>query len=41
VYGVRARPASRLEVLRMRLLDLSRRAANNIRRQRRARRSLP
>ena len=40
VYGIRARPASQLEVFRMRLLDLSRRAANNIRRQRRARQSL-
>jgi Sulfotransferase family len=40
VYGIRARPASQVEVFRMRLLDLSRRAANNIRRQRRARQSL-
>ena len=40
VYGLRAQPASQLEVLRMRLMDLSRRAANNIRRQRRAKHAL-
>jgi Sulfotransferase family len=40
LYGIRARPASRLEVLRMRVADLARRAGNNLRRQRRARQSL-
>jgi hypothetical protein len=39
-YGIRARPANRAEVLRMRASDLARRAVNNLRRQRRARRSL-
>jgi hypothetical protein len=40
LYGVRARPATRVEVLRMRVSDLARRAGNNLRRRRRARRSL-
>jgi hypothetical protein len=39
-YGIRARPASRVEVFRMRLADLVRRGGNNLRRQWRARRSL-
>jgi hypothetical protein len=36
-YGIRARPASRVEVFRMRINDLARRARNNLRRRRRAR----
>jgi Sulfotransferase family len=40
LYGVRARPATQVEVLRMRVADLTRRAGNNLRRYRRARRSL-
>jgi Sulfotransferase family len=40
LYGIRARPATQLEVLRMRLSDLARRTTNNLRRYRRARRSL-
>jgi hypothetical protein len=40
LYGIRARPATRIEVLRLRLLDLPQRAANNLRRRLRERRSL-
>jgi hypothetical protein len=40
LYGIRARPATQLEVLRMRVADLARRARNNLRRYHRARRSL-
>jgi hypothetical protein len=39
-YGIRARPARRGEVFRMRVSDLARRAQNNLRREWRARRSL-
>lgn len=39
-YGIRARPARRDEVFRMRVSDLARRAQNNLRRQWRARRSM-
>jgi hypothetical protein len=40
VHGIRARPATQVEVLRMRLGDLGRRAGNNLKRQWRARRAL-
>jgi len=40
VYGIRARPATRIEVFRLRLLDLPQRAANNLRRRLREKRSL-
>jgi hypothetical protein len=40
VYGIRARPATRIDVLRLRLLDLPQRAANNLRRRLREKRSL-
>jgi len=40
LHGIRARPATQIEVLRMRLGDLARRTGNNLRRHRRARRSL-
>jgi Sulfotransferase family len=40
LYGIRARPATQIEVLRMRVADLARRAGNNLRRYGRARRSL-
>jgi hypothetical protein len=39
-YGIRARPARRDEVFRMRVSDLARRAQNNLRREWRVRRSL-
>jgi len=39
-YGISALPASRIEVLRLRVGDLARRASNNLRRRWRARRSL-
>jgi len=39
-YGIRARPASRLEVFGMKVNDLARRARNNVRRRWRARASL-
>jgi hypothetical protein len=40
VFGIRARPATRIEVLRLRLLDLPQRAANNLRRRLREKQSL-
>jgi hypothetical protein len=40
VYGIRARPATQREVLRMRVADLGRRVGNNLRRYRRARQAL-
>jgi hypothetical protein len=40
LHGIRARPATQVEVLRMRLVDLGRRVGNNLRRHRRARRTL-
>jgi Sulfotransferase family len=40
VYGIRARPATRFEVLSLRLLDLPQRAANNVRRRLREKQSI-
>ncbi|MFL5491152.1 MAG: hypothetical protein ACJ8AV_07035, partial [Gemmatimonadales bacterium] len=40
-YGVRAMPATRVEVFRLRLGDLARRARNNLLRRWRVRTSLP
>ena len=37
VFGIRARPASRLQTFQLRVADLARRAGNNLRRHRRAR----
>jgi hypothetical protein len=40
IHGIRAKPATQVEVLRMRLADLGRRARNNLHRHWRAKRSL-
>jgi hypothetical protein len=39
VFGIRARPATRLQVFQLRVTDLARRVGNNLRRRRRARKA--